>query len=49
LGFSGRKVFLPFPWEEMGFFPEERVSSGRNGRNWEETPKGYSSLILNAN
>ena len=23
----GKKVFLPFPWEEMGFYQEENISS----------------------
>jgi len=30
----GRKVFLPFPLEEMGFSREENLSSGKKlGRN----------------
>ena len=30
----GRKVVLPFPWEEMGFYWEENLSSGKKlGRN----------------
>jgi len=32
-----RKVFFPFPWEEMGFYQEETLSSGKKwnklGRN----------------
>jgi len=51
LFFSQKKgMLLPFPWEEMGFYQEENLSSRKKtflpGRNWEETSKGYSNLTI---
>jgi hypothetical protein len=39
----GRKVFLPFPWEEMGFYREETLSSGKK---WKKLPRDTVNLTI---